>query len=226
MPEATVTPITPEPPRIVRRKVKHIFSKEELLDQNEALLNAMAALTGINEEFDSVKAKYKARITAAESDINARAAIMRAKFDLRDKDCTVTYRKDRKKEIHVQETGELVATEDMTREDLQLDLIQAESIFDAKEEIQFFVAGEDRGLIVVGRFKEKWYVALRIKIGSHSIQERLDSEQKAFKERFDGIKIAAKKAQEWLNNNFGVDNAKGFIEPMAKAVDAQKERTE
>lgn len=215
-----------EKPIIIRRSVKHNFAPSERLDLGDQMVKALADKTLIEDEFEAVKSQYKAKITAAESQVNALAATLRAGFEMRVKDCSVTFRPDRKKEIHVVETGELSAVEDMTSDDLQLDLIRAESVFELREEIQFCQAGTDQGLIVVGRMKERWYSALRIKIGLNAIQERLDSEQRAFKQRFDAVNTAARRAQDWLDSNLGKDNAKGFVDLLAKAVEPHKERVE
>jgi hypothetical protein len=66
---------------------------------------------------------------------------------------------------------------------------------------------------------------VRVKVGSKAITERLDSEQRAYKQRFDAIKTAAKTASQWLKDNLK-DLAKGFEEPIAAAVEAHKERAE
>lgn len=213
-------------PMIIKRMVKHVFTPDDRMQLTDIMLGAMDAKTSREDEFQAVKDSYKAKISEAESQVTSLAATLRAGFEMRTKDCAVRFLPDKKKEITDLETGELVAVEDMTPDDLQIELLQAEAEFECKEEIAFCQAGDDKGVIVVGRLKNKWYSAIRVKIGSHSLQERLDSEQRAFKVRFDAVNIAAKRAQDWLESNFGKDNAKGFVEPLGKAVESQKERLE
>lgn len=219
---------TKEEPKlmVIQRIVKHVFAPDDRLKITEQMLNAMASVTSLELEQQAVKDSYKSKLSEAESRVNTLASSLRAGFEMRTKDCNVRFLPDKKKEITVLETGELVAVEDMTPDDLQMELLQAESEFEAKEEIAFCQAGDDKGVIVVGRLKNKWFSAVRVKIGSHSLQERLDSEQRAFKVRFDAVNVAAKRAQDWLESNFGKDNAKGFVEPLGKAVESQKERAE
>jgi hypothetical protein len=83
----------------------------------------------------------------------------------------------------------------------------------------------DAGILVVGRLNDRWFSAVRATVGNKSIDERLDSEQRSYKNRFDAIKVAAKNASQWLKDNFK-DHAKGFEAPIATAVEAHKERAE
>ena len=87
-----------------------------------------------------------------------------------------------------------VITEPITEADLQAELIESESKFDARQEIELFKpAGQDSGILVVGRQGGKWFSALRVKIGTREIKERLDSEQACSKKRPDQIKRACKR---------------------------------
>jgi hypothetical protein len=109
---------------------------------------------------------------------------------------------------------------------MQAELIAAESIFDKREEINLFQPTErDSGILVVGRLGGRWYAALRIRVGNTSLDERLDSEQRNYKHRFDAVKTSGKKAYEWLKEHFK-DNAAGFEEPIMSAIEAHRERAE
>ena len=78
----------------------------------------------------------------------------------------------------------------------------------------------------MGRLDGKWYSALRIKIGTRKIEERLDSEQVLRQETvFDQITRSCKFFSDWLDKNLGREEAKGFkngIE-LVKAEHAERE---
>lgn len=218
---------TPQvPPPVIKRSVKHTFTEPERSALSTELINALAMKSTTEADFDSVKASYKAKVSEAESRVESIAAALRCGFEMRPKDCNVIFRtKDRKKDIICIETKEIVATEDMTADDLQMDLLAAESKFECREEIILFEAGDDRGVLAVGRLGKLWYGALRLKVGKNALQERLDSEQKAAKRRADAIVSTAKRASEWLKANLK-ELSKGFEQPLAKALEAQLEREE
>jgi hypothetical protein len=121
--------------------------------------------------------------------------------------------------------GSPILVEDMTQADFQQDLIEAESKFDKREEISIFEAGADKCSIVVGVFMGKWYSAVRLNVGKHVFSERLDSEAKAFKHRWDAINTAGKRLMDIIARVLPKD-AKGFEEPLAKALEPHKERVE
>jgi hypothetical protein len=118
-------------------------------------------------------------------------------------------------------------SEVMTPADFQAELIEAEAKFELREEIPLFTpANDDNGTLIVGRFGKKWYAALRVKIGTRILGERLDSEQPASKERFDAVKRGCKRFNDWLNANLGADGAKGFQNGIADVLAKNKERDE
>lgn len=218
-----------ESPKI-KRQVKHMFTREERETMNVDLLNALGSKDAAESDFENVKATYKAKIAQAEAIVNTLVSNLRAGFELRPKECVADFRtKDRKKDIYVCETGELIATEDMTADDYQQDLFQAESKFENREEITLWNAtglqGNDVGTLVVGRLKGKWYSALRLKVGQHRLDERLDSEQKCAKARWDIIYPTGKRCIDWLKANLH-EAAKSFEQPIWKVLDQHQERVE
>lgn len=220
--------------KIEVKSVRHNFTPEERNEIGSSLARSIASCRGIEAEFDQVKASYKAKTTEAEARIDNLSTSLMNGFDMRNERCIVIFRPaQRQKDFYLEsefstEPGGSgpVVTEEMTREDFQADLIQAESKFDNREEIQLFKPAEgDWGILVVGRFAGKWFSALRVKIGKLTLEERLDSEQKAFKYRPDAVSTAVKRINDWAKANLK-DLAKGFEESFRGVIDAHKERTE
>lgn len=219
-------------PRIETKQLRHDFTDLEKAGMGGDLSRTIAGLRQIEAEADESKQAFKAKIASAEAEVDRISTSLMNGWEFRHKRCRVVLRpKDRKKDFYLEDDpadAKPVLTEEMTQADYELDLIQAESRFDSREEINLFPpAGASQGILVVGRFKGRWFTALRINIDNrHRIEERLDSEQKSVKERFDAIKLASERALQWLVSTLGEDNAKGFRDPIAKAVEPHKERAE
>ena len=235
---------TPKP-KIETKSVKHTFTPEEILNLNGDFRRSYDSLKTVQAEFDSVKATYKAKTTEAESRMETLSATLNAGFEMRPEKCVVVFcPKDSKKyyfldrlvDIHWREEfpqqedwpKDLAAlVEPMTPADFQAELIEAESKFDLREEIALFQpAKDDLGFLTVGRYDKQWFAALRVKIGTRILAERLDSEQPSCKKRFDMIKQACKRFTEWLNENLGPEEAKGFQNDLATVLEKHKERDE
>jgi hypothetical protein len=217
------------------KAVKHTFEPEERNQMGGDLARSIAALRGVEAEFDQVKASYKARQSEAEARIDNLSTALMNGFEMRNKKCVVNFRpRDRKKDfILEQDWNEFGAeaqpaiTEDMTPADFQAELIEAESAFENRSEIDLFPrTANDFGTLVVGSLKGRWYSALRIAIGAHVVNQRLDSEQPSDKTRWGAIKRQAIFLEQWLVEKLGRDNAKGFEEPIKKALNTEKERVE
>jgi hypothetical protein len=231
--------------KIEVKNVKHVFTPEELNEIGGNLARSIAAARGIESEFDQVKASYKAKTTEAEARIDNLSTARMNGFDMRSERCVVFFRPtDSKKDYWLESDARIipngnrvdlglvalgklpVLTEDMTRDDFQADLLQAESKFDLREEIELFKPAEgDQGILVVGRFGGKWFSALRVRIGKLQLEERLDSEQKAFKLRPDAISTAVKRVNEWARANLK-DLAAGFQASFNAVAESHKERAE
>lgn len=217
------------------KQVKHTFTMEERNAIGGDLARGLAGLRGIEAEFDQVKASYKAKTTEAEARIDKLTTDMMNGFEMRQAKCVVSYRpEDRKKDFILEEDwkdfgtdAHPVLTEDMTPADFDLELIEAESAFENRQEIEILPrVNNDGGILVVGQMAGKWFSALRVCIGNAQIEERLDSEQECTKKRQDAITRAAKRLKGWLVEKFGKDAAKGFDAHIDQAVDGQKERVE
>jgi hypothetical protein len=233
-----------EIPKIEVKNVKHIFSQEERAQIGADLARAIATARGVAAEFDQVQASFKSRTAAADAQIDGLATDTQNGFRYQNERCVVVYRpNDRKKDYFIEriyseaaniaeqsaskiELPTPVLIEDMNAADFQAELIQAESKFDSREEIQLFQPTEvDRGVLVVGRFAKKWFSALRVTIGKLTLEERLDSEQRNFKARPDAVAHAVKRVREWAKENLK-EHAEGFDDSFSAVVEAHKERAE
>lgn len=227
------------PPKIETKSVKHIFTGPERESIGSQLAGTVGGLRGINAEFDQVKAAFKAKITEAEARIDNLSTSLVNGFEMRNERCVVVYRpQDRKKDYYLEsdlpvlersQVGECIAPfpalcEDMSREDFQAELIQAESKFDEQDTIDLFQPTEtDFGRLVLGKFAGKWFAALRIKIGRMELTERMDSEQRSFKTRASAVADYVLRAGVWLKENLR-EHAKGFEAALASVVEANREK--
>lgn len=227
---------TPEP--IIERKVcKHLFTDAERISIGDALARCHDQATQIAAEFEQVKRGFKAREAECDARIGKLSSDIVNGFDMREQECIVVFRpKDRKKDYYlnqkIKETGysfdlvHLVLTEDMTTDDFNMDLIRVEKMFAHRAEIPLFVAGADQGTIIVGQMKNKWHGCLRVIIGEHKLDERLNTEALGYKVRFDAVRKTGERLMLWLSETLGKEAAKGFEDPILKAIDAEKEKVQ
>jgi len=187
--------------KIEVRNVKHTFTPDEKNNLGQRLAQAFGDLHNIEAEFDQVKADYKAKLTKQEADMQMVSTNIVNGFEMRNERCVVVYRPDAgEKDLYLETVVQgaeptfadaiaaglidPVLKEKMTREDFQAELIEAESKFDKRKSVPLFPSvGDDYGELVTGSLGGKWFGAVRIRIAKHKLEERLDSEQKAFKVR-------------------------------------------
>ena len=226
-----------EPLKIATKSVKHTFTDSEHRQYGSELAQAYDTLRGIEAKFDKIKASFKSRTAEVEATVDRISTNITNGFEYRDERCVVVLDlKAGKKHFHLESSlvdGALpkdavpILTEAITDADRQTELVEAESKFEAKEDIELFKpAGADTGYLTVGRLKGKWFAALRVKIGTRVISERLDSEQPCTKKRPDCVKRACKRFGEWLEENLGHEEAKGFQNELALVVAGHSEREE
>lgn len=222
-------------PLLVKKSVKHTFSPEEIASLNVDFGEAFDAVKSAEADFDAVKAVHKAKITEAESRMITLRATINAGFEMRVKELRCVFRPpDKKKDFYLLlPAGETyppdfkpILTEDMTAEDFQQDLLQAESIFSHKKEITLWKAGADLGLLIVGQLRDRWYSALRANVGEMKLEERLDSEQPSFKERSGALTRASKRCQDWLIEVLGKEAAAGFRGGIETALSEELKKVE
>lgn len=218
-------------PKVEVKFVRHNFSDAEKLVFGNDLGQAIAAARAVETEFNTVKASFKLRAEEAKTRIDSLGTKLQAGFEMRESRCRVVYdAKARRKFFYLEDAPEDAATvldEPMTGDDFQQDLLIAESAFELRDELPIFApAGNDRGIIVIGRHNSRWFTALRIQVGSKSISERLDSEQPSTKERADAIRKAARRSKEWIVDNLGKDAFEGFKAGLEALVKANEEIVE
>jgi hypothetical protein len=221
------------------KNVKHLYTGPEREQLGMDLARAFGTLRGVEVEFDQVKQSYKSKTAEAEARIDRLSTNINNGFDLRDASCVVVYRPaDKEKDFFLETEAQPfiednylpedwdgispVLTERMTTDDFQQELIEAESKFDCREEIELFKPTEsDRGILVVGRLAERWFSALRVKIGKLELTERLDAEQKCAA----AVLVAVKRFNTWAKKNLK-ELAAGFAESASGVIEAHKERAE
>lgn len=212
------------------KSIKHPFTPIEREDLGKGLALCVGSLRGLLAEFDQVKKDYKAKESTHEAKIDLLSTNLCNGFEMRTVRCSVVYRpKDKKKDYYLEghtNGDEPVLIEDMLPEDYQAELLAAESKFDLSERIQLFPPTEtDNGALIVGKFGKHWYSALRITVGRLKLEERLDSEQQGFRQRWDAITHAAKRAEKWYKKEFK-EQGQGFQEPLLTAIEPHREREE
>lgn len=226
---------TPKP-KFETKNVRHDYTTEEHRQLGGDLARCISSLRGIEAEFDQVKASYKSKTTEAEARIDKISTDITNGFDMRQERCLVVLdMKEGKKHYYLESAlvkGEVpkgldpILTEPLTDGDRQTELLEGEAKFEAREDILLFKPTDsDNGILTVGRSGGKWFSALRVKIGTRVITERLDSEQPCSKKRPDQINRALKRFTGWLEDNLGHEESKGFknqIE-LVKAAHAERE---
>lgn len=221
----------------VKRSVKHVFTPEETANLNVEFRQAFANLKAVQADAANVKSQLKAKETEAESRMETLNSTLQAGFEFRDTPLVmVADFKEGKKFFYLESLlvdGELpkdaepAITEAVTDADRQQELIEAEGRFECKEDIALFAATQsDSGIMTVGRMDGKWFSALRVTIGTRILSERLDAEQPASKKRADQVKRTAKRFSEWLNENLGREEAKGFQNALELVKVEHSEREE
>jgi len=227
----TATPVQRLAPKIEAKFVKHLFTDAEKLQFASSLAQAIGAARNVESEFKSVKASFNLRTEEAKAKIDSLGDKLQTGFEMREARCRVVYdAKARRKFYFLEDAPEgsaPVLDEPMTGDDFQQDLLIAESAFELRDELPIFApAGNDRGIIVIGRHNGRWFTALRIQVGAKSISERLDSEQPSTKERVDALRKAARRSKEWIVDNLGKDAFEGFKAGLEALVKANEEIVE
>lgn len=223
---STKTKDAAKEPKIEVKYIKHTFSSEEKNTLGQSLARVFGERRGKEAEFDQVKAHFKSEIAEKDARIENLSTSLVNGFDMRNESCVVILAPEQKKKFFYLEAGfnpanlgqEPVLIEEMTPADFQQELLEAESKFEKRIEIPLFQATDrDYGNLAVGTFNGRWYSALRIRVGRHEITERLDTEQKGFKNRHDAVSRAGRLALEWFNEKLKAD-AKGFEQPLLDAI--------
>ncbi|MCC7375381.1 MAG: hypothetical protein IT581_12070 [Verrucomicrobiales bacterium] len=214
--------------RYETRLVRHDFTTAEKVEKGSELARAMQKVQEREDELKASASAMKAGVDEAKAAARKIHTDVLNGFDTRMTRCRVVLRpKERKKEFYPEIKDGVFSTvpsitEDMTDEDYQLDLIASEQRFERRAEIAVFKGG----LIVLGRWKDKWHAALRVSIGAQGVQERLDPTAKSFKLRADAWTHTVKRLEKWVRDTLGDETWKGFEAGLEKIDKIQIELVE
>jgi len=235
MKKTTKPPALPD--KTETRQLKCAFTNEETLQMGRELAQCRVQAQGIAEEFDQVKATFKARQAMVDASAGVLSASINAGYELRMVRCRVEFDAKAGRKAYYAEAAPADAlplcVEDMTSEDYQVELLpDAASTKDTgykdSEAIELWPeAGEDRGLMTVARgdVTGKWCAALSLVVGNTRLDERMGV-GKHFKQRADAVKSTAERALNWIEVTLGAEVAQGFKEPIYKAIESHRERAE
>lgn len=224
----------PEYTKVETKQVKHVFTDAEKLDLGARLACCHNDLSSFEEELSSLKKSHAAKVGIVESQAASLVHNITTGYEYRSEVCWVKFRTaDKKKDFFLEGDNEgktVVLTEDMTPSDFQTDLLLSEARFEDRDEISLFddVSGTgDFGRLIVGRIEKNWFSSLRIKVGDLKVDERLDSEQRSFKQRSVALTKGVKRAKVWFETNLPQEVANDYtfalesilLTPEAMAAD-------
>lgn len=220
---------TTMPTPVESKSIKHTFTLEERDNLGGDLARAIATLRNIQSEFDQIKASFKSRAAEAEARISKLQTDRVNGFEMRLARCYAVLRpKDGKKDWYLEHAAEgdsPVLTEDMTKEDFQTTLpmkVDTVAAPDKRSDVVLFSpTPDDFGNIEVRRNRDGlWLAGITMIIGPHKLMEDA-SAGGVFVNRFDAIKLASRRAIDWLTATLGKESAQGFIDSITSAVNAE-----
>jgi hypothetical protein len=105
-----------------RRQLRYNYTLEERNAKALEMAMALNRIDSTNAELDHIKADYKARLSAIESEENRLRGCVTSGFEMRDYLCFWTFDEPKagRKTLRKREGGEVVAEEDMTERDRQM----------------------------------------------------------------------------------------------------------
>jgi hypothetical protein len=116
-----------ERPEIVKRTLKCVLTNQERVELANRQSQAIEELASQKEELDTIKAQYKAKITALEGEVAGSARIINAGYQMKNVDCRV-YRDFNRRVVMIfrQDTDpeEMVEQRAMTTDELQRKLFK------------------------------------------------------------------------------------------------------
>ena len=228
-------------PPIEKKMVKHVFDREEILEIGSNLAREHANQGVITAEASQVASTFKAKIKETEARIEKASNDITSGFEFREKRCRVEFfPKISKKHFfleHDPKGAEPVLIEDMTSDDFQTEIPTGESeeeepgdgkiYLERVEDIDLFQkAGNSTGVLSIGRHWNKWYTALNVKIGSHVMEEVLDTTSMPFVERPDALHGTIQRYIRFLKEYLEPADATGFIKLIDASFEGQLEREE
>lgn len=104
-------------------RLKHTFSDPERLDIAQKLADSHQALDEAKDELEAIKADYKGRIGAQESQIGSLSAKLRAGYEVRETECRTVLNYTRGTVMVTRmDLAEVVECRDMTEQERQMGL--------------------------------------------------------------------------------------------------------
>ena len=110
------------------RLLKCQLTDKELIESGDQLAQELSHLDSINSELESIKADYKAKTKAAESEIEALSNRVRNKFEMRPVDCHEIRNFETKKFCVLRvDTGDVIEERDLRQDELQMPLPETDT---------------------------------------------------------------------------------------------------
>jgi len=108
-----------------KRTVRYVFNDEELLTIGKEMAESAIALAAVEQDKKRVVSDFTAKIAAKEAEVSVASNKIQSGYEFREMPCTITFNKPKvgRKEIVRDDTSELIATEDMTPDEMQQDLL-------------------------------------------------------------------------------------------------------
>jgi hypothetical protein len=105
----------------VKKNMRYSFTPEERLEVGKLLADAQIELCRVGEDKKRVADDFKAKESALDASVKSLSNKMSTGYEFRDIDCTIIYNdpKTGKKSLFRDDTGERIATDPMTAEELQ-----------------------------------------------------------------------------------------------------------
>ena len=111
--------------KVITKQVREFLKCELSINEVATAANDLARLlddkTAIEEELQSIKASFKAKLEKCDADIRMKQRFVRDKFEYRQVECDIRYDQGKSNVITVRkDTGEVTETRDMTQEEKQM----------------------------------------------------------------------------------------------------------
>lgn len=108
-----------------KRTLRYTFNNAELLQIGKEMAESSIALAAVEQDKKRIVADFSAKIATKESEVTVASNKIQSGYEFREIPCTITFHKPKagRKEVVRDDTKELVATEDMTPDEMQQELI-------------------------------------------------------------------------------------------------------
>lgn len=121
--DETIMPTLTSEQRTFTKLLRVSLTDDELISAGDNLAREHGDLRAVNKELDSIKADYKAKVTAHESRIETLSIKIRDKFEMRGVDCVEVKDYDTKTLIITRtDSGEIIEQRMLRQDELQIPL--------------------------------------------------------------------------------------------------------